>query len=451
VSNLKTPTAKKQIRVFFTRSKLPLLLLAYPVFAWLLVAESSQALTVPLNRALYVVVGLSFAFLLTVPICASRYRKRPQVLAAAFRRGLYVTFALLALILPAQGALLALALYVADPQELWVWGIFVAGGAIFGTLVLLRSGLREKPGIYVTLRALRLQLDEHPKLETLMHELSKDLQVPLPRHILLGLQPAFLTFVRTVFCPDGELEGGVLCFPLPSSSVLSILEFRALTGEALLDLHASLTEGRKEFLATTEGANDVVTNLNAGMQDWSWLPKWGLHPFLVVLRLVVVAAMRFPLYLGKEWVTFYVQEFWASRLHADLGNVVETHQTSAAEVGAIQVISALIKESSLSLGVRFHRFGQGDSGHALGEVASRIRQEHPDLRVEAHVAWPWHDPFVAWQYLQFRCRLSGVSLEWCRQMALDVSPDPPARSLFEDVAKLETKLVEIARSPFVLT
>jgi hypothetical protein len=191
-----------------------------------------------------------------VLIWARRYRKRPQDLAAAFRRGLYVTFALLAFLLPAQGAVLALALYVADPQELWVWGIFVAGGAIFGTGVLFSSGLGEKPGTYVTLRALRIQLTDHPKLATVMRELSEDLHVPLPRHFLLGLQPSLLKIIGTVFCPDGELEGGVLCFSLPSSSVLSIVEFRALAGEALLNLHASLTEGRKEFLSTSEGAND---------------------------------------------------------------------------------------------------------------------------------------------------------------------------------------------------
>lgn len=124
------------IRAFLTRSKLPLLLLTYPVFALLLATNSSASyslsnpssgLIVLLTTAVYVVVGFGFGFLLLVLIWARRYRKRPQDLAAAFRRGLYVTFALLAFLLPAQGAVLALALYVADPQELWVWGIFEPG------------------------------------------------------------------------------------------------------------------------------------------------------------------------------------------------------------------------------------------------------------------------------------------------------------------------------------
>ena len=45
--------------------------------------------------------------------------------------------------------------------------------------------------------------------------------------------------------------------------------------------------------------------------------------------------------------------------------------------------------------------------------------------------------------------LSGVSLEWCRQIALEVSPEPSAALLFEGVAALEARLVDLAKSPFV--
>src|SRR4051812_10164599 len=127
----------------------------------------------------------------------------------ALRSGLYVASALIAIILPLQGLLLALALYVADPEELWFWGIFTSGGAIFGAIVLLRSGLRQQPGVYLTLRAARIQLDQHPKLAAVLQEIAETIGAPLPPYILVGLQPELLWTTGTVFCPDGELEGGV--------------------------------------------------------------------------------------------------------------------------------------------------------------------------------------------------------------------------------------------------
>src|SRR5262249_29836253 len=150
------------------------------------------------------------------------------------------------------------------------------------------------PGIYMTLRAARLRVEDHPRLEAMLRELCEAFEVSLPPHILVGLQPEMVASVGTVFCPEGELEGGTLCFPLTTSHVLSISEFRFLTGEALLNLHASVSEKRKDFLSTFESARDVLTNLDESRRDWSWLPKWGVHPFLVVLRLVFVASMRFP-------------------------------------------------------------------------------------------------------------------------------------------------------------
>jgi hypothetical protein len=446
----------KRIRGFLTRSKLPFLVLLYPGFAWLLLSSASTSdssrtlsstLIAPLTGAVYFILALSFAFLLFVPLWATRYRNRRQDMSRAFHGGLYAAFAVLAVVLPAQGAVLALALFVVDP-ELGVWGIFMAGGAIFGTLVLFHSGIGERPGIYLTLRAIPLPLENHPKLDSLARELAEQLNVPLPRHILVGLQPALLNISGTVFCPDGELDGGVLCLSLPACSVLSISEFRALLSEALLSIQTSLADARKDFLSTTEGARDVVTNLNESMKEWSWLPKWGLHPFLVIARLVAVSALKFPLYLGKEWIIFYVREFLAVRNQADMWLRFEAQRFAAADVGAVQALSALIKEAALSVnGIVSPR---GKPAHALGEVALQVARQHPGLRLDRRVASPWLDPFSAWRYLQMRCSFSGISMEWCRQMALDVNPYPNARSLFEAPDNLEEKLMKLAVEPFVL-
>src|SRR5262249_17866194 len=352
----------KKLRELMARLKLPLLLLLYPGFAWLLsMAEGPPAHTPPaisvvaefVRRGAYAVVAIGLAFLLAVPLWAARYRKHPHKLPAAFRRGLYIASALLAVILPVQGVLLALGLCVADPTELWFWGIFVAGGSLFGTFVLLQSEFKAAPGIYLTLRASRLRLQDHPRLEATLRELSEAFEVSLPPHILVGLQPELVAAIGTVFCPEGELEGGTLCFSLPTSSVLSVNEFRFLTGEALLELHAGASEKRKDFLSTFESARDILTNLDESRRDWSWFPKWGLHPFLVVVRLVAVASMRFPLYLGREWITFSLREVCSARQQADVEHALRSHSATTGEVGAVQAISALIKEAAISLGLRF--------------------------------------------------------------------------------------------------
>jgi len=442
------------------RWKLPLLLLLYPGAAWLLVnmsgADTSpsnpprdESLIALLNEAVYLVIVISFLFLAAVPLWSSHYRKRPLMLTAAFRRGLHITSALVAVILPVQGLLLALglALYDADPSEFWLWGIFTAGGAIMGTVVLLNSGLHNQPGVYLTLRATRIQLDQHSKLAVELQEIAEATTVPLPSHVLLGLQPELFWTTATVFCPDGELEGGVLCLSLPTSSILSIAEFRALTAEALHGLQAGLREGRTQFLSTTEAAKDVLTDLNQTMHQWSWRPRLGFHPALVVFWFAIVAAMRFPLYVGKELLTYYLKEFWTSRKTVDLSHSVAAHFSSTEDVGSIPVITALIKEAAVSLRL-FTLNSKGDPLHPLGEIARWVVQEHPELRFENRAS-SYHDPVSAWQYLEFRCGLSGVSLEWCRQMALEVSPEPSAVSLLEGVAGLEARLVDLAKSPFV--
>jgi hypothetical protein len=101
----------KRIRGFLSRSKLPFLVLLYPGFAWLLLIAAStndssgtpaSTLVAPLIDAVYFILALSFAFLLLVPLWATRYRNRRQDLSQAFRGGLYTAFAVLAVVLPAQ-------------------------------------------------------------------------------------------------------------------------------------------------------------------------------------------------------------------------------------------------------------------------------------------------------------------------------------------------------------
>jgi hypothetical protein len=275
------------IGVFFARSKFPLLLLAYPAFAWLLLAIYSSSISQPgpldafaarLMAAVYVVVGIDFSFLIAVPLCSARYRNHPHKHAKAFRSGFYTAAILLGTILPVHGILVALSLYVVDPEELWFWGIFSAGGSVCATFVLLMSGIFKTPRIYVTLRALPIRLEEHPKLEELLLDLSKIHGVALPAHILVGLQPDLLTAAGTVFCPEGRLDGGAICFSSPTCSVLSSAEFRSLTGEALVELQSSVNEKREELLSTTQTARDVLKDLDESMREWSWFPKWGLHP-----------------------------------------------------------------------------------------------------------------------------------------------------------------------------
>jgi hypothetical protein len=263
----------------------------------------------------------------------------------------------------------------------------------------------------------------------------------------VGLQPELFWTIGTVFCPD-ELEGGVLCLSLPTSSILSLAEFRALTGEALLGLQAGLAERRTQLLSTTEAAKDALSDLDDTMKQWSWRPGFVFHPAILGFWFILVASMRFPLLVGKELLTYYLKEFWISRQMADVVQSVSAHRSSTEDVGAVPVISALVKEAAVSLGLLFKLYSEAEALHALGEVAKRAAQEHPELRFERRAS-AYRDPVSAWRYLQFRCSLSGVSLEWCRQMALDVSPEPSAASVFENAGALQARLFELVDSPFV--
>jgi hypothetical protein len=160
IPNLKEAwkTFVPKLRGFFRRSRLPLLLLIYPTFSWLLLAvsseresatDSAQGLVDPLFTATYILIGIALGFCMSVPLWANRYRARPADLPLAFRRGLYGTFTLVATMLPAQAMVLGLALYVADPKEWWFWSLFVLGGSITAAVTLLTRearGLRHSAG-----------------------------------------------------------------------------------------------------------------------------------------------------------------------------------------------------------------------------------------------------------------------------------------------------------------
>jgi hypothetical protein len=447
------------LREFLKRSKLPVLLLLYPASAWMLLtfgpgeesrSQLSEEWALPLTFACYALTAVGFIYLVAVPVWASQLRRRGPADPRAFRTGLRVATAMIAVLLPAHGVLLALALTAWDARELWFWGVFSAAGAIFGMFMLLHTDTQKEPGIYLTLRALKIDLAAHPRLQSQITELSEALGVSLPRHILAGRQPNIFATVGTVFCPAGELEGGVLCLSLPICAVLNLAEFRSLTGEAMLNLDTWLREGRKELLSATEGAQDVLRHLDESMREWSWLPKRFFHPYVVAFRLVAVAAMRLPMYIGREWLAYYLREFWASSSEDQLRQHIRTHELSAGENGAVQAISAQIKEAALSLGLRFRLANPDGTTHPLGEVLAQMVKEHPELRFDPIEESPWRDPASAWQYLRFRCELSRVSPDWCRQMAMDVAPDPSALSLFEDVPGMETRLQQLAEQPMMI-
>lgn len=410
-------------------------------------ATFASQLIAPLTVAIYCVIGLSFAFLLLAPAWAMLHQTRKMRISVGFRRGLHITFGLLAIVLPAQGVVLALALYVADPHELWFWGIFVVVGSVGAIIILFTSGLGENPGIYLTLRARRLDLEHHFRLYSLLKETAEQLNVPLPAHILVGLQPELLTTSSTVFCPDGELEGGVVCLSLPACSLLSIPEFSAMLGEALLRIHDSTVANEKDFLSTNEAAADVARSLDASRKEWSWLPKWGIHPFVLALRLVLVATMKFPLYIGREWIAFYGNEFMTLRQRLDAQSMLQAHSLTATSGGAVNAITALVKEVSLTLAPELLK--KDKPSHPLSEIAFEIAKQHPEMLLDRRVSSMWN-PDQVWRFLQFRCQLAGTSLEWCRRLAFNLAPEPDATSLFQAPKELRETLLQVALQPLVV-
>lgn len=443
--------------------KLLLLFLAYPTLTRFILtgviavrSEEGNAslltlhvLIRPLLIADYLVVAIGLLFVVGVPILSVRYRKRPRDLQLGFRRGMLLASVLLAVVVPLQGLILGLALCVAALDQLWFWGLFSAAGAVGATIALLQTGLRNEPGIYLTLRAARVRLEEHPRLQAEMTDVAQELGIPLPSHILVGLQPEMLETVATVFCSEGELHGGVLCLSLPESSILSIAEFRALLAEALVRLQASLNENRAQFLSGTEGANDMVKNLDQTIKDWSWWPRILPHPYFILFWWAIVAAMRFPLYLGREWLIFYLRSAWISRQILDVDVSMDSYRKSAQDVGAIPVLSALMKEAALTFLFILHPLKKPPVPHPLSPVVTRLTQEHPKMRFAPQRSH-WKDLPSAWEYLQFRCRLAGKNPDWCLKLAEDVSPAEPAVWLFEDAAGLQARILALLEKPFVM-
>lgn len=440
--------------------KLLLLFLVYPALGWFIlnVVVPVNALTRdprqptldvligPLSIVDYGVVAIGLLFVITVPVLSSWSRKHPRDLQQVFRRGMLLTSVLLAVIVPLQGLILGLALWAAT-FEAWFWSFCIAAGAVGAAIVLLQTGLRSDPGVYQTWRAVRIRLDEHPRLQAEMMDVVRELGISPPPHVLVGLQPELLETTATVFCSEGELKGGALRLSLPASSILSVEEFRGLLAEALVRLQSSLNENRAQFVSISEGANDIVKHLGQTIKDWSWLQlRIPGFPLLIVWWFVIVAAMRFPLYLGKEWVTFYLKSGWISRHALDEDISLESYCKSTHDVGAIPALAGLMKEAAFTL---LPDLRKREVPHALSGVATRLSIEHPGMRYVPERTG-WKNLSSAAEYLGFRCELAGKNLGWCLKLAEDVSPAQPAILLFGDVAGLESKILALLLKPLVM-
>jgi hypothetical protein len=267
--------------------------------------------------------------------------------------------------------------------------------------------------------------------------------------VLIGLRTDFSSITNNVLCPDGELEGGALYLSLPTSRILTVLEFEALAAHALLILHAGLSQRQKEFLATLEQADELYRLVEDNSDEWSIL-EWGIHPAMLFVGLVVIASLRLPMAIAKEWVAFFIREFCNVRAALIQQQILEADASIADRFGGARFGCALTKEATVCLAVQFPLLQEGRVMHRFGEIAVRLGEEHVDLTFEPARPCAWGSPQAAWQGLNFRCSLLGASLDWCHRMALDVNPQPCAWSLFEGVAELHEKLVQAANSPLLV-
>jgi len=132
--------------------------------------------------------------------------------------------------------------------------VFVPSAAVWvlmllaAVLRLVRStGLDPAASPPIIVRGRATELDDAPPLRALVEPIARKFGAPLPRHVVLGLEPAVFCVARDVVANEEVLSGGTLFVSLPMSRVMGRGELAALVAFGLWP-EGVIGESRRRFV-----------------------------------------------------------------------------------------------------------------------------------------------------------------------------------------------------------
>lgn len=245
--------------------------------------------------------GILLVLLITAAGAFARGNR--DALVWVFRPGLYVTAAVLTLLIAAHAALLIAAIYFGESaliDRVHVGIIFTIGlGAIGGVYAVARSAFAVVKRAETMVIGKEVSREDAPQLWGVVETSATRLGSLMPDRIVLGVDPNFFVTEVDVVTLDNRLSGRrTLYCSMPLARILTTGEFTAIVGHELGHFRGEDTKFSARFYPIYRGAGDALTSLKgAGGDGWgviALLPAMAVFGYF--LEAFAVAESR----LGRE-------------------------------------------------------------------------------------------------------------------------------------------------------
>ncbi len=195
--------------------------------------------------------GVAVVLLLSFTFFASVAGKNRERIARIFPLLVFITLIFLAALVIVQGAILTYGVYVAEAYAIQRVHFFLIGaiglGALVGGSKLIYSSFNLYKKQTHSVLGKKLDSNKHPKIFTLIKEVSEKLGARVPEHIVVGLEPNFYVTSAdvNVLGENLTLKGETLYLSLPLARILTMEEIKGIIGHELghfrgVDTHYSL-------------------------------------------------------------------------------------------------------------------------------------------------------------------------------------------------------------------
>jgi len=361
-----------------------------------------------------------------------RSRTHRRLLLKIFAPGLKLAVMAVACLIILHAILLVAALYFGPvylfsryaPKLLFLIG----AGACVGVWKLIASLAKTVTPAEAGVFGRVLPATEHPALWGMVRDLASRAGASPPDHIVGGLDGTFFVTEAKVHCLDGPLTGRTLFLSLPLCRIMTIPELEGVIGHELGHFLGEDTQYSLKFYPIYRGAQESIEVLLQPLVGGAWVSSAALLPALSVL--------------GFFMDSFSEAECEISRTRELAADATAVRLTSPSIFGAALVKVAAFAEQcvraadSIVEDVRARREPASYGSHIIrhaGSAAATMNLGDLDTVKVPHPT-DSHPP------LGVRLQAMGVSLDGCRQQALDVNPEISAFSLFESGAEVEESL-----------
>ena len=284
-------------------------------------------------------------------------RNRRDLLLRIFRPGLYLTLTLIAVLTLAQALAAAFALYYFESiflgrvHFIFMIGVVIGGGLAFFAIVTAMLSVLKKAEFRI--EGDRVTQEQQPALWAEVTAICRELEIPPPNSVVVGLEPSFFVTESEVTIRDAHHTGRTLFVSLSFCRLLTRSELRAIIGHEMAHFVGEDTLFSKRFFPVYRATYAALSRLSGDAGHFS------------------IAIARLP---ALTFLGFFLEAFATSERNLSRRRETEADAVGAKIAGVQALATALVK---------VHSFGA-----AWGEILHGVHYRNDEYREVTNLVEP---------------------------------------------------------------